>query len=112
MTTVSFQLILIRVVKITHVKRQRNKFFFDILYEELITIDLPDDHCLVTQHANLEKAHFDESHTVKRLIASFSIQATTPGKPEGSATPGFVYDIPGFLQYSYIPTCIPGFLYS
>lgn len=51
------------------------------IYEELITIDLPDDHRLVTQHANLEKAHFDESHTVKRLIASFSIQATTPGKP-------------------------------
>ena len=51
------------------------------IYEELTTTDLPDDHRLVMQHANLEKAHFNESHTVKRLIASFSIQATTTGKP-------------------------------
>ena len=43
-----------------------------VIYEELITIDLPDDHDLVMQHAHLEKVHFDGSHTAKKWIAFHS----------------------------------------
>ena len=48
-----------------------------VIYEELITIDLPDDHDLVMQHAHLEKVHFDGSHTAKKWIAFHSTPSTT-----------------------------------
>ena len=40
------------------------------VYDELISLDLPDDHPLASQHAKLEKRRFDCSHRVKKLISS------------------------------------------
>ena len=47
------------------------------IYEELIMIDLPDDHRLVTQHDQLEKVHFNGSHTAKRWIAFHTVSSIT-----------------------------------
>ena len=36
------------------------------IYEELITIDLPDDHDLVIRHTAMEELHFSCPHGIKR----------------------------------------------
>ena len=46
------------------------------IYEQLITVDLPDDHALVTQHAALEKLHFDCSHFIRKLLSSHASRST------------------------------------
>ena len=47
-----------------------------VVYEELITADLPDDHALVAQHADLEKLHFSCSHIIKKLLNAHSARST------------------------------------
>ena len=53
--------------------------------EELVTLDLDDDHDLVVQHAELEKLHFNCSHSIKKLLSfcttrSVKVSATTSEK--------------------------------
>ena len=46
------------------------------IYEELVAVDLPDDHALVIQHADLEKLHFNCSHIIKKLLGSHASRST------------------------------------
>ena len=46
------------------------------IYEEFVAVDLPDDHALVIQHADLEKLHFNCSHIIKKLLGSHASHTT------------------------------------
>ena len=70
---------------------------FSAIYEEFVAIDLPDDHILVTQHADLEKLHFDCSHLIKKLLsshASHTTKATATSSDKTSKLPKL--DVPTF----------------
>lgn len=58
------------------------------IYEEIIAVDLPDDHALVAQHAGLEKFHFSCSHMIKKLLNSHATWSTkaTAACPAGDKT--------------------------
>ena len=64
------------------------------IYEELVVVDLSDDHTLVTQHAGLEKIHFDCSHLIKKLLNSHSAKATATTSDKTSKLPKL--DVPAF----------------
>ena len=67
------------------------------IYEELVAVDLPDDHALVTQHAGLEKLHFDCSHLIRKLLssrASLYTKATATASDKTSKLPKL--DVPTF----------------
>ena len=67
------------------------------IYEELIGVDLPDDHALVTQHAGLETLHFNCSHLIRKLLSSHAsryTKATATASDKTSKLPKL--DVPTF----------------
>ena len=61
------------------------------IYEELIALDLADDHPLVTQHVKLEKLQFDCSYSVKKLL---SLHVSHPSRSAVPASGGNVSKLP------------------
>ncbi len=53
------------------------------MYEQLVVLDLSDEHDLVTQHAALESLHFKCSHRVRELL---SIQRPCTLKPSSASS--------------------------
>ena len=45
---------------------------FSTIHEDLISLDLENDHELVTQHVDLERLQFESSHKVKKLMSTIS----------------------------------------
>ena len=69
------------------------------IYEEIVAVDLPDDHALVAQHAGLEKLHFRCSHMIKKLLNTHAARspkaiATCPAGDKTSKLPKL--DVPTF----------------
>ena len=60
--------------QISDIKRE-----LSAVYEELVTLDLPDEHHLVVQHGELEKLQFKCSHHTKKLLSCH-----TSSKPSSS----------------------------
>ena len=76
--------------QISDVKRE-----LSIIYNQLIVLDLPDTHALVTQLASLETLQFECSHKIKRLLSCKAVSSpskASTGASENSKLPKL--DIP------------------
>ena len=58
-------------------------------YEELIVLDLPDDHVLATKHTAMEALQFKCAHRVKKLLNAHSSKSTVSSSKNSSLGPSF-----------------------
>lgn len=68
-----------------------------VIYEEIVTLDLDDDHDLVLEHTKLEKSHFDCSLSIKKLLSSHTTSSSSsPMAPVGKTSKLPKLDVPAF----------------